>query len=187
MHGPRSTEGGSYKAPTWPDLPRIKVLDTIALGLGPLRRKLWRGLRDAALARWTQAGLTFKVLERLARDYPPFDVLIEDETERLSRPMVQPFLRLAQMSALYGGSIEAVATWLPGTDPASLVGIKMGLKFWTVDAFRRKFILTHEVGHALGLNHRPQNEINRSVMNGKVGAYLTPDDHDLQSLRDYYA
>ena len=187
MHGPGSTSGGSYKVPTWPDLPRIEVLDTIALGLGPLRRKLWRGLRDAALARWAQVGFKFVVKEDHAYKYPPFDVSIEDETERLSRPMVQPFLRLVKMSALYGGSIEAVATWLPGTDPASLVGIKMGLKFWTVDAFRRKFLLTHEVGHALGLNHRPQNEINRSVMNGKVGAYLTPDDHDLQSLRDYYA
>jgi len=187
MHGPASYAGGSYKAPTWPNLPVIGVLDTIVLGLGPVRRAIWRKLRDATLARWASAGLKFEVSEEPARYFLPFDISIEDETERLSRPMVQPYLRLAKMSALYGGTIEAVSTWLPGTDPASLVGIKMGLKFWTVDAFRRKYLLTHEIGHAIGLNHRPQFETNASVMNGRVGAYLTPDAHDIESLESYYS
>lgn len=186
MHGPASYAGGSYKAPTWPHLPRVDVLDTIAPSLGKLRRRLWRGYRDAAFERWEASGLWFSVIEDWAGYYPDFDLSIPDEIERLSRPMVQPKLRLCKMPGLYGGSIEAIATWLPGTDPAALAAFKMGLKFWTAVIFRRKYLLVHEIGHCLGLNHRPQDESNRSVMNGKVGGWLVPDMHDIESLRTYY-
>lgn len=186
MHGPASYSGGSYKAPTWPRLPAIDVLDTIAPALGPAHLALWRIYRSNALGRWARSGLRFPVKEDDPARYPTFDLSIPDETARLQHPMVDGFLRLVRMPKLYGGSVEAVGTWLPATDPGAIVGIKLGLKFWSATIARRNYILTHEIGHCLGLNH---NIGGRSVMGVTVSGYATgsvPDAHDLDSLRAYY-
>ena len=52
-----------------------------------------------------------------------------------------------------------------------------------VDAARRRVIATHEIGHALGLEH---NDRRTSVMY-HTGGSARPDPLDVQSLRDAYA
>jgi hypothetical protein len=185
VHGPASTLGGSFKAPTWPQLPTVQVLDTVVHVLGRDRAALWRRYRDRALSLWEQSGLLFVVHEDDPRAYPKLDLNDPDEDHRLTSAMVQPFLRLMSMPALYGGSIEAVATWYAQTDPAALAAFKMGRVFWANNADSRHFKIAHEIGHCLGLNHQPQAPAVRSVMwAGHDGN--APDDHDLESLRAYY-
>jgi len=198
MHGPASDLGGSFKAPTWPRLPRISVLDTVAPVLGPIRRTMWRLQRDAALDRWETSGLVFGVVEGDPDRYPKFDPDYTDEITHLTGLMVHPFLRLMAMPHFYGsvyseeteswiGGVQAAATWMPGGDPGSLMAVKLGKAFWLMNPYNRAYIMTHEIGHALGLNHRPQFEDNKSVMSGSGRISINPDAHDIDSLKTYYS
>lgn len=185
MHGPYPPPGDPIdKSPTWPNLPRITVLDTIATTLGPKRRDRWRRRRAAALDRWTASGLRFTVTEDEPEPYPVLDPMGGDAT--LPVAMVSPFLRLMSIPSLYGGSIPAVATWFPETDPAALAAFYLA-DFWTHSKQIQAFRLTHEVGHCLGLNHR-LNAL--SVMGITASGYwmgtVQPDTHDLDSLRLFY-
>ena len=186
MHGPASYSGGSFKVPTWPDCPRIDVLDTVALHLRPRRAKKWRTLRAEALGKWAVAGLAFKVTEDLAAKYPVFDPN-DLRDAQLEEMMVSPYLRLMALSSYYGGSIPAIATWMPATDPAAFAAFYVGPTFWTnTSLFTKRHRLTHEVGHCLGLNHRQESPPKATVMNDFEINSTNPDPHDLDSLRTYY-
>jgi len=186
VHGPYPPPGTPiYKSPTWPHLPdHIDVLDTIAPVLGLARRRRWRKRRGMALDRWATAGLRFKVAEDDPENYPTLDPFGGDEALPLA--MHQPHLRLMSIPDLYGGSIPAVATWFPETNPGSLAAFYLP-DFWLHSDYVQAYRITHEIGHCLGLNHHTNAP---SVMGVTPSGYwmgtVKPDAHDLGSLRSYY-
>lgn len=187
MHGPPPSWAGGVPQ-TWPSLPRIAVIDTVALGLKPRRAKKWRALRDWALAEWTQAGLLFSpVTEADAALFPELDLNATDA--QLEEVIVDRHIRLMTMAGPFGGRIPAVGAWMPNTDPGAFAAFFMGTAWWlSYSLFTRRRMVVHEIGHALGLNHRAdvRTSVMYSVMD--VGSTVNvPDIHDLESLMDYYA
>lgn len=185
MHGPYPPPGDPiYKSPTWPHLPKVPVLDTIATTLRPKRRRAWRNRRDASLARWEPAGLVFPIIEDDPSGYPVLDPNGGDQA--LPVAMATPYLRLMSIATLYGGSVPAVATWWPETDPGALAAFYLA-DFWLHSPMIQGYRITHEVGHCLGLNHH-LNAV--SVMGVTTSGYwmgtLDPDAHDLASLASFY-
>jgi len=137
-----------------------------------------------ALDRWATVGLRFEVHEDEPEGYPILDPFGGDEG--LPVAMVQPFLRLMSIPDLYGGSIPAVATWFPETNPGALAAFYLP-DFWLHSDMVQAYRITHELGHCLGLNHHT-NAL--SVMGVTPSGYwmgtVQPDAHDLGSLRTFY-
>jgi hypothetical protein len=185
MHGPGpSSRDPSYQTPTWPEYPWVRVLDTIAPTLRWVRRRRWRLMRREAYDRWAPVGILFTTIERHAADYPALNPFAGDAG--LAIPMVPPFLRLMGMPAPYGGTIIAVAEtnqprW--STEPGAFAAFHMPSMKVLPNDYQTN-IITHEIGHCLGLDHRWQTEDARSVM--KSSAFSHPDAHDIASLVDYY-
>jgi hypothetical protein len=183
MHGPCSTTGGSLKCPEWPTLPSVPILDTVWPVLGAKRRVIWARQRGVMLTKWQGCGLKFPVTVDTPDKYPVLDPDTMGLAEGLAEAMVPGYLRLMMAPAKLGRSVEAFGDWRNG---GGLAAFKLGPAYWNQNPWNRAYMLTHEVGHALGLNHRPFNDDNDSVMNGDARVSTNPDAHDLDSLRGYY-
>ena len=183
MHGPPATYSGDLYPPTvWPSLPRLDVLDTVALELGERRRKKWRALRDEVLQDWARVGFSFVVKEDREAKYPTYDASIEPEHERLMVPMVPGYIRLMRTKTLLGGSVPAFAVF---AHPGAWAAFKMGRAYWLRSGFWRRFVLPHEFGHCLGLQHRPPEHATSCMSAAYQSA--TSDIHDRDSLREYWS
>lgn len=182
MHGPPSSYAAQYGVPQYPNLPEITVLDTVAPTLGRLKRRRWRTIRGEALAKWERAGFTFRVKEDDPAKYPAYDPTIPDEYTRLTQPCVYGVARLMKTPQALEGKVEAFAV---GSSLGSWAAYKMGARFWMAALFRKRYLLAHEFGHCLGLRDR-YGLPNPADRTGVMASDSDPDDHDLQSLRDFW-
>lgn len=145
---------------------RIRVVDDMAKTLRWRKRRAWRKARDAGLAEWEQASLKFEIEEGPGETYSKTDYdgpgyyispFAVPKAIRFIRNRDNTFTDMAAYNMQVDGS---VAAFTPEADPGYY-----------------QYVVVHEVGHCLGLNHRKI-----AVMGGQ----RHPDNHDLDSVRSYY-
>jgi Dual-action HEIGH metallo-peptidase len=181
VHGPGYDPAASYYyAPTWAHLPTIPVVDKVANTLKPRKKDKWRAARDYAMAAWSAAGLDWYLVESVIPQY------MGGMTDQDFKDAIIPgTLTLARLPVKYGDRYAA-GGWWPESNPGSIVGQYIDLGYWALGLWNRKFITTHEMGHALGLKHSPYCSRTGSVMCGTAWNTIIPDAHDIESLRTYY-
>ena len=182
MHGPGKNTGGSYYyAPTWPALPNVWVWDGVVNTLKPRKKEKWRAARDYALSAWMACGLILVVHEELDPHY-----MSGTTDQDFIDAIVPGFLTLARMPYGLGGptsTVPAAGGWWPEKDPGSIAGFNVNLSFWALLRWNQRYLLTHEIGHALGLKHSTQRT---SPVYYGGWTSIKPDTHDVDSLRAYY-
>lgn len=202
MHGPPSYP------PPFVGLPKIPVLDTIALTLKKQRRKRWRTVRDKSLSKWAVTSLEFKVVEDIPNGWPQYDVndplyprWVWDNPEQTMGHMEGDGDAFAENLAINGGIhlLTMPENWAGGT----VSGMGWLYEFGGFAIFNKKYwvsatdqeqayITTHEIGHALGLSHARERYGGTpdSVMyvsdKGWGAGSLKPNDHDIETLDAYY-
>lgn len=179
MHGP----GWPAWEPKW-EFP-IPVLDTVARSLRPRRAEKWRKAREAGLAMWLPSGVTFNVVERSPDGYPKMDGTRLSEPGYIDTMLVPGYLRL--MRAAPEASRDGFAWWVwpqsGGNPRAAASFFKISVRFWLRTAGSKAYVIGHEVGHCLGLNHRPSGS--GPVSAGIMGTGTRPDAHDIESVKEW--
>ena len=177
MHGP-----GTIFSPRWPTFPEVPVVDGIAASLGLRRRARWRKSRDAGLAMWLPAGLTFEVVEGPATTFvgigEPDWPTSSGEQDGFVRPGRIALVRSTYTPPLPKYWQTAWGFWSGFLEGGAAFFHLERLKWITAHGgFTLKRTVAHEVGHCIGLAHG-----GTGIMSGG----LVPDDHDLDSVRQWY-
>lgn len=156
---------------------QVPIVDTLAGTLRPDRLLVWRDARDRALRMWERAGvLTFDLTEVDPAAYPAIGPSVDD----IPAGMIPGTIRLARNVLGKDASWGYHGFW--ATYPSgqgALVALWPWAPLFRADGRRQLVgVIAQEVGHALGLNHRP---------GGVMGGGVRPDAHDLEAVRDFYA
>jgi hypothetical protein len=157
MHGPGPAT--PTNPPGWsPTYPvPISVIDTFASSLRASRRDYWRRIRSAGFEMWP---VPFRFEEHPASDFGEFEVI--RDAIRIIRG--EDGNDSGGWIADPGGGLMVLGPWPPWWKP-----------YWFRSAAA---IVGHESGHCLGLWHR--------MHGGIMAGARRPDEHDLQSIADWY-
>jgi hypothetical protein len=159
------------------------VLDTVAMSLRPRKAEKWRKARTSGLAQWLLSGVSFKVIEQTEHGYPKLDPARLSEPDYLDTLLVPPYLRL--MRAYPEATHDGFAWWVwPPKPNAAAAFIVVSARFWLRTPARRAQLICHEVGHCLGLSHRPAGW--GTISAGIMGTGVRPDEHDITSVKEWY-